>query len=121
MNERVVILRAYEVTGRQPDEYRVLIDRLWPRGRTRDSLDFDEWAKDVAPSAELRRWYAHDVARFAEFAQRYCDEMALAPGAAIVARLQKLSKSRRLVLFTATRDVEHSSAEVLRHAIVSAT
>jgi uncharacterized protein YeaO (DUF488 family) len=94
MNEPIVILRAYQAAGRQPDEYRILIDRLWPRGRTRGSLDFDEWAKDVAPSAELRRWYAHDVARFAKFAQRYCDEMALAPGAAIVARLQKLSKSR---------------------------
>jgi uncharacterized protein YeaO (DUF488 family) len=68
----------------------------------------------------LRRWYAHDPARFAEFSRRYQAELALLPGADVVCELRRLSKSRRLVLLTATRDVEHSAAAVLREVIAGA-
>jgi uncharacterized protein YeaO (DUF488 family) len=117
----VNIVRVYDDPGRQGDEYRVLVDRLWPRGQSRDAIDRDEWAQDAAPSTELRRWYAHDPARFPEFSRRYRSDLALLPGADVVCELRRLSKSRRLVLLTATRDVEHSAAAILRDVIVGGT
>lgn len=93
--------------------YRVLVDRLWPRGKKKDDLVLDEWAKDVAPSTELRRWYGHDPARFDEFAHRYRDELRRAPASDAVAHLAGLARRRRVSLLTATRDVDHSGARVL--------
>jgi uncharacterized protein YeaO (DUF488 family) len=118
VNAPVDIVRVYDDPGRQGDECRVLVDRLWPRGQSRDAIDRDEWAKDAAPSTGLRRWYAHDPARFAEFSRRYRAELAVSPGADVVCELREVSKSRLLVLLTATRDVEHSAAAVLRAVIV---
>ncbi len=92
----------------------VLVDRLWPRGVRKADLEFDEWCKDVAPSTELRRWYGHDPGRFDEFARRYRDELGSDPAAEQVARLSGFADEDGLVLLTATRDVEHSGAEVLR-------
>jgi uncharacterized protein YeaO (DUF488 family) len=116
----VEVVRAYEDPGRRSDEYRVLVDRLWPRGVQKAALDFDEWAKDAAPSAELRRWYGHDPERFSEFARRYRAELEREPGASIVERLGELAGGHgRLVLLTATRDVEHSGAAVLRDVLVA--
>jgi uncharacterized protein YeaO (DUF488 family) len=117
----VHIVRVYDDPGRQGDEHRVLGDRLRPRGQSRDAIDRDEWAQDAAPSTELCRWYAHDPAHFPEFSRRYRAELSLRPGADVVFELRRLSKSRRLVLLTATRDVEHSAAAVLRDVIVGGT
>jgi uncharacterized protein YeaO (DUF488 family) len=97
--------------------YRVLVDRLWPRGMSKDALVFDEWAKEVAPSTELRRWYGHDPERFAEFAERYRAELREPPAADALAALAKAGRRRSLVLLTATRDVEHSGATVLAREI----
>lgn len=108
----VQVVRVYEDTGRTRG-YRVLVDRLWPRGTKKDELDLDEWAKDVAPSDGLRRWYGHDAERFAEFSRRYRAELKAAPAAEAVARLRKKAARRRLVLLTATKDVAHSGAKVL--------
>ena len=115
----VEVVRVYDAPGRQPGEHRVLVDRLWPRGVQKAALDLDEWAKDAAPSAELRRWYGHDPARFAEFASRYRAELELEPGLSALERLRALTRSGhgRLVLLTATRDVEHSGAAVLREVV----
>ncbi len=118
MNQPVDIVRVYDDAGREANEYRVLVDRLWPRGRSKDAIDQDAWVKDATPSAELRRWYGHVPERFAEFSRRYRAELALAPGDDVVARLRELSKVRRLVLLTGTRDIEHSGATVLRDVIV---
>lgn len=120
MVKRVDIVRVYDDPGRQVDEYRVLVDRLWPRGQSRDAVDRDEWVKDATPSPQLRRWYGHDPERFPEFFRRYQAELALAPGADAVLKLRKSSKARRLVLLTATRDIEHSGAAVLRDVILGA-
>ena len=109
----VVVTRIYQDPGRSAGEVRVLVDRLWPRGVTRVAADLDEWAKDAAPRPELRRWYAHDVARFAQFRQRYELELREAPALEAVAHLRVLAASSRLVLLTAARDVAHSSARVL--------
>lgn len=114
----VAIVRVYGDPGRAGDEYRVLVDRLWPRGKTQAAVDADEWAKDVTPTPELRQWYAHEVTRFDEFARRYRDELADEAPRAIIDRLAALSAERPLVLLTASRDVEHSSAEVLRAVLV---
>jgi uncharacterized protein YeaO (DUF488 family) len=112
------VVRAYEDPGRRPGEHRVLVDRLWPRGVQKAALDFDEWAKDAAPSAELRRWYGHAPERFSEFARRYQAELEREPGASTVERLRELARGPgRLVLLTATRDVEHSGAAVLRDVL----
>jgi len=116
----VEVVRAYEDPGRRPGEHRVLVDRLWPRGVRKAALDFDEWAKDAAPSAELRRWYGHVPERFSEFARRYKAELDCEPGAPIVERLRELARGHgRLVLLTATRDVQHSGAAVLRDVLVA--
>jgi uncharacterized protein YeaO (DUF488 family) len=113
----VDIIRVYGDSGHRGDDYRVLVDRLWPRGQTKDAVDLDEWAKDAAPSTQLRRWYGHDPEDFTEFARRYRAELALEPGAEVLRRLRKVRKTRRLVLLTATHDVEHSAATVLREVI----
>lgn len=111
---RIGVVRVYDDPGRTSGEYRLLVDRLWPRGLKKEVVDHDEWAKDVAPSSELRRWYGHDPARFAEFSGRYRQELREPPAAATVARLRDMAVRQPLVLLTATRDVEHSGAIVLR-------
>ena len=101
---------------RRPEEiggYRVLVDRLWPRGITKADAALDEWLKDAAPSAELRRWYGHDVARFKDFRRRYRAELRRPPASEAVAHLLELSRTEPIILLTATGDVEHSGAEVL--------
>ena len=110
---RVDVVRVYEDPGRSADEHRVLVDRLWHRGVARAAVDLDEWAKDVAPSTELRRWYGHDPERFAEFSRRYVAELAGEPAASVAAALADRARRGRLVLLTATRDVARSGATVL--------
>jgi uncharacterized protein YeaO (DUF488 family) len=97
--------------------YRVLVDRLWPRGLSKEKAAVDLWEKDVAPSDGLRRWYGHEPDKFAEFARRYRAELTTSPGKEAVARLRSTSKKKPVVLLTATRDVEHSGAAVLRTAL----
>jgi uncharacterized protein YeaO (DUF488 family) len=102
--------RAYEPPA-STDGYRVLIDRLWPRGVTRDKARLDEWAKELAPSAELRRWFGHDPARFAEFRRRYSDELSTHEE-----KLQELRRRARettVTLVYSARDTEHNDAVVL--------
>jgi uncharacterized protein YeaO (DUF488 family) len=93
--------------------YRVLVDRLWPRGVKKEDAALDEWKRDVAPSAELRRWYGHDPAKFDEFARRYRDELSQPPAAEAVTHLRGLAREQHVILLTATRDVDRSGAQVL--------
>ena len=96
------------------DGPRVLVDRVWPRGLRKEALQLDDWAKDVAPSTELRTWYGHDPAKFDEFRRRYLGELTGSAPRAALGRLRALARSGRpLTLLTATRDVEHSQAAVL--------
>jgi uncharacterized protein YeaO (DUF488 family) len=99
--------------------YRVLVDRLWPRGITKADAALDEWLQDAAPSTELRRWYGHDGARFGEFARRYRAELRHAPASIAVRHLLELAQTRTVTLLTATRDVEHSGARVLQERLTS--
>ena len=112
MGTQIQVRRVYDEPA-PADGARVLVDRVWPRGLRKDAARLDEWAKDVAPSAELRTWYQHDPAKFREFRQRYVAELA-APGArAALDRLRETAAGRPVTLLTATKNVELSQAAVL--------
>ncbi|MGX4688443.1 DUF488 domain-containing protein [Streptomyces sp. JNUCC 63] len=112
MVEQITCRRVYEETSPQ-DGKRVLVDRVWPRGMRKEDAHLDEWLRDVAPSSELRRWYGHDPARFAEFRRRYRDELRDAEHREAAGHLRDLAAHDRLTLLTATKDVDHSQAAVL--------
>jgi uncharacterized protein YeaO (DUF488 family) len=95
---------------------RFLVDRLWPRGIRRDDVAFDGWLRDVAPSAELRRWFGHDVERWPEFRRRYLAELADAPDA--VRPLVEAARQGDVTLLYAARDAEHNNAVVLREHLL---
>jgi uncharacterized protein YeaO (DUF488 family) len=109
---RVEIRRVYDDAPSRGVQ-RVLVDRLWPRGMAKADAPIDEWAKDVAPSTELRRWYGHEPDKYREFATRYRAELKTGPAKDALARLRDQSARGRVALVTATRDLEHSSAQVL--------
>lgn len=104
--------RVYEETG-PSDGRRVLVDRLWPRGLRKEMAHLDEWLKAVAPSDELRRWYGHQPARFAEFKRRYETELTESDRAEALRHLRDEARAGPVTLLTATKDLEHSEAEVL--------
>lgn len=123
MEPDIRVRRVYDRPEPQ-DGTRVLVDRLWPRGLRKEAAGLDEWAKDVAPSNELRTWYGHDPVKFGEFCRRYTDELSRgAPRAALNHLAAVASGGGPLTLLTATRDVDHSQAAVLaqllRHQAVS--
>jgi uncharacterized protein YeaO (DUF488 family) len=112
MAKKVQVRRAYD-TPERSDGARVLVDRLWPRGLSKDKAHFDEWCKEIAPSTELRKWYSHDPARFAEFTHRYHIELQQPGRSDALAHLRELAKAGTLTLLTATKEPEISGAEVL--------
>ena len=109
---QVRMRRVYDEPPRE-DGTRVLVDRVWPRGLSKDRARLDEWSKQVAPSAGLRRWYAHDRARFAEFSRRYRVELQAPERAAALSHLRRLAKDQTVTLLTATKDIAISQAAVL--------
>lgn len=112
MSDRIRVRRIYDAPS-AADGARVLVDRIWPRGLRKDSAHLEEWAKDVAPSAELRTWYQHDPAKFGEFRERYIAELAAPGPREALARLRGLAADQPVTLLTATKDVELSQAAVL--------
>ncbi len=107
------IHRAYDTPI--PEGHHVLVDRLWPRGIRKDDLPIDEWAKHLAPSTELRKWFNHDPAKWTEFQSRYQAE--LASESAELDRLRKISQSTNLILIYSARDPDHNQAVVLQEAL----
>jgi uncharacterized protein YeaO (DUF488 family) len=95
------------------DGWRVLVDRLWPRGLRKEDLRLDEWCKDLAPSTELRRWYGHRPDRLEEFARRYERELDHPDRNPTLSRLRQLACRQQVTLLTATKDVAISGAHVL--------
>lgn len=93
------------------DGYRLLIDHVWPRGVSKEHARLDEWARDLAPSSELRKWFDHGPARFPEFRARYRDELATRGDH--VAELRRRAACGRLTVLYAARDREHNNAVVL--------
>ena len=106
--------RAYE-PPEPADGHRALIDRLWPRGVTRQQAKLDDWAKELAPSAELRQWFGHDPARFEEFRRRYIEE--LRSERARLAGLRKRARNGTLTLVYSAHDTEHNDAVVLAEVL----
>jgi uncharacterized protein YeaO (DUF488 family) len=104
--------RVYDTPGPE-DGTRVLVDRLWPRGLSKDRARVDVWLKEVAPSSGLRAWYAHDPRKHDEFVRRYRAELARGDQAEALGRLRSLLEEGPVMLLTATRDLSLSQAQVL--------
>jgi len=102
--------RAYD-PPRRGDGYRALVDRVWPRGVSKDELELDEWRKEIAPSTPLRKWFGHDPERWQEFQKRYFAELDAKPDA--VRELVKRARQGRLTLVFGARDVDHNQAVAL--------
>jgi Uncharacterized conserved protein len=111
----VQVRRVYDPV--ESDGTRVLVDRVWPRGLSKDKARLDEWCKDVAPSTELRKWYGHDPDRFEEFGRRYRSELKDAEHADALEHLRALAGEKTLTLLTATKQPEISQAEVLAEVL----
>lgn len=108
--------RVYEAPD--PDDgYRVLVDRLWPRGVTKEAAKLDEWLKDIAPSPELRKWFNHEETRWEEFIRRYREELAQPETIAHMERLAALSRQQTVTLLFAARADKHNSASIVRDEI----
>jgi uncharacterized protein YeaO (DUF488 family) len=110
------VRRVYDAPS-PADGARVLVDRVWPRGLRKDAAHLTEWAKDAAPSTELRQWYGHDPAKFNEFRRRYLDELSGRVQRAELGKLRGLAATRPVTLLTATRDVDISQAAVLAQVL----
>jgi uncharacterized protein YeaO (DUF488 family) len=115
--DRIKIKRAYE-EAEPSDGYRVLVDRLWPRGVKKENLKLDEWAKEIAPSPDLRKWFGHDPARWEEFYRRYSDELSSPERHEILERLARLSRQGPVTLVYGAKDEEHNDAVVIRDKLV---
>lgn len=114
----VRIKRAYEPAA-SSDGRRVLVDRLWPRGVSRERAKLDGWEKELAPSTELRQWFGHEPSRFEEFHRRYTEE--LRGERSRLTALRRQARAGRLTLVYGARDREHNEAvvlaQVLRHGL----
>lgn len=108
----VRVRRVYD-PPQADDGQRVLVDRLWPRGLSKQRAHLDEWCKEIAPSTDLRKWYGHDPGRYEEFARRYRAELDDPERAAPLARLRELAARGPLTLLTAARRSDISEATVL--------
>lgn len=111
---QIRIRRVYEAPTCE-EGYRVLVDRIWPRGLSKERAAFDSWEKELAPSTELRKWFGHDPSRWKEFSLRYRRE--LVPHAGELRELLDAAGSHTLTLLYSARDKEHNQAVVLREVL----
>lgn len=111
----VKLKRAYEQPVRD-DGTRILVDRLWPRGVKKVDAALDEWAKNIAPSTELRKWFAHEPARWQEFCTRYSEEIKQQPD--LLKHLRTLAQQGVITLVFSARDETHNDAVVLRNVLL---
>jgi uncharacterized protein YeaO (DUF488 family) len=106
--------RAYDQPALE-DGLRILVERLWPRGLSKERAAVDRWVKDLAPSTELRRWYAHDEGKWPEFRRRYRAELREHPDQ--LAELRRLAAAGPVTFVYGSRETEHNSAAVLRKVV----
>ena len=111
LEKMINLKRAYGKPDKQ-DGFRVLVERLWPRGLKKEAAALDLWLKDIAPSPELRRWFGHDPAKWEEFCRRYWIELAERPTAVKV--LQEKLREGNVTLVYGSRDQEHNAAVALK-------
>jgi uncharacterized protein YeaO (DUF488 family) len=107
----IKIKRVYE-EPKPSDGRRILVDRLWPRGLSKEKAQVDWWLKEMAPSSELRRWFGHDPGRWAEFKVRYREELKSQD--ALLDELRSLAAKESVTLLYAAKDEEHNNALVLK-------
>ena len=113
---QIQVKRIYDASLRT-DGLRVLVDRLWPRGLKKENAAIDTWAKELAPSNGLRRWFAHESVKFAQFRGRYRAE--LKQMAAEMEELIALAAGRPITLLYAAKDTQHNNAVVLQEWLLS--
>lgn len=113
----IAIKRAYDEPT-QEDGTRILVDRLWPRGLSKEQAHIDVWLKEIAPSDELRKWFAHDPEKFSEFRRRYKAELASGEAIDALGQLHELARQGPVTLVYAAHDNEHNNAVVLRDLLV---
>jgi len=107
----IKLKRAYEPAAKD-DGMRILVERLWPRGVTKQRAALDLWMKDIAPSTELRKWFGHDAARWQEFKQRYWAELKQKPD--LVKDLRAKAKKATVTFVYAAHDEERNGAAALK-------
>ena len=112
---KIKLIRAYETISRDNGHYRVLVDRLWPRGVKKEDLDVDVWMKEVSPSTELRKWFDHDPERWDEFRTRYFKELDEVR-VQVLEMLESAGK-RTILLIYGAKDDEHNQAVALKEWI----
>ena len=111
MKPDIALKRVYEPAAEE-DGRRILVDRLWPRGLTKEKAAVDLWLKDIAPSTELRKWFGHDPEKWVEFQKRYLAELKNNPAA--VEQLRAELKAGKVTLLYGARDDEHNEALVIK-------
>jgi len=116
----VALKRVYE-PAEPSDGKRVLVERLWPRGLSKERAQVDLWLKDIAPSPELRTWFGHDPAKYAEFRRRYEAELSSPPGSDALAELRELAGGQKVTLVVAAHDLDLSTAPVIRDMLTRPT
>ena len=110
------LARAYDIPA-EDDGFRVLVDRVWPRGVSKKDLRIDLWAREVAPSTELRRWFGHQPERWPEFARRYREELTEPERARLLETIATHARSGPLTLVFGARDRERNQAVVIAEAL----
>ncbi len=111
----IKIKRAYE-PSEDEDGFRILVDRLWPRGISKERAKLDLWIKDIAPTSELRKWFAHDPKRWKEFQTKYNEE--LKDRKEILKRIKDLEREKTTItLIYGAKDEKHNNAVVLSHVL----
>ena len=110
---KIILKRIYEKPA-STDGIRILVDRLWPRGVSKERAELDGWLKDIAPTTELRKWFNHDPEKWAGFQRKYKVELSKNMGA--IAEFREIVKqSRTVTLLYAAKDEEHNEAIVIKH------
>jgi uncharacterized protein YeaO (DUF488 family) len=115
---KVELKRVYEPPA-STDGLRVLVERLWPRGLSKERAQVDLWLKDIAPSQELRTWYGHDPAKYTEFRRRYEAELAAEPAKSALTRLRDMARQQKVTLVVAAHDLAHSTAPVIQDLLMT--
>ena len=112
---KILVKRIYEPAAKS-DGFRVLVDRLWPRGISKENAKLDLWLPDLGPSTELRKWFNHDPAKWDEFRRHYHAELKVKP--ALLATITEQAKTRPVTLLYSAKDEQHNQAAVLRSLLL---
>ncbi|MEN1967575.1 DUF488 domain-containing protein [Lentibacillus sp. N15] len=114
----IAMKRIYEDAA-QDDGVRILVDRVWPRGMSKEKAKLDHWMKEIGPSSELRKWFGHDPDKFPEFKQKYKDELASGEQHEELEKLKKLTKEHndQITLLFSAKDEQYNQARVLKEIL----